>query len=174
MPCVKLKSLKSDIEENAKNNNLEAWFYPEYQDIKGFLGTQDIFLVGLNPSTGTFPSKKDERLYELLKEKELANIHITDFIKVRAKNSEISDRLEDKYLIKKQVEFLRQEIEILKPKIIIPMGSKCEELIKVHFKPTCRIISIWHYGYRFKSQDVVFDNISKSLDNIKEIYKGYK
>jgi uracil-DNA glycosylase len=174
MPCVKLKSLKSDIEKNAKNNNLEAWFYPEYKGIKGFLGTQDIFLVGLNPSTGTFPSKKDERLYKLLKEKELANIHITDFIKVRAKNSEIPNRLEDKYLIKKQVEFLRQEIEILKPKIIIPMGSKCEELIKVYVKPTCRIISIWHYGYRFKSQDVVFDNISKSLDNIKEIYKGYK
>ena len=117
-----LVKLKEEISEYAKNKKLEAWFYPEYSGVKGFLGTQDIFLVGLNPSSGTFPSAKDKELYTLLKEKELENLHITDFIKVRAKNKEVPDILKNKEIIEEQIIFFRREVEILNPNIIIWKG----------------------------------------------------
>src|SRR3989344_3901969 len=175
MSFKELVKLKEEITEYAKNNKLEAWFYPEYSGVKGFWGTQDIFLVGLNPSSGTFPSKKDKRLYALLKDKNLENIHITDFIKVRAKNNEVQDLLKNKDLIKEQVNFFKKEMSILNPKIIIPMGHLCEKLLKEHFpKLNSKIIRIKHYGFRYQrgGQENVFKEISESLNLIKESYKN--
>jgi hypothetical protein len=43
----KLNILKDEIEQNAINNNMEAWFYPEYSEVMGFIGTKDLFLIGL-------------------------------------------------------------------------------------------------------------------------------
>ncbi len=163
----KLMQLKEEILEYAKKTKLEAWFYPEYQGVKGFFGTQKIILLGLNPSSGTFPSKKDKMLYNLLIEKKLKNVHITDLIKVRAKNKEVPDILKNKDLIMEQIYFLQKEIAILNPKIIIPMGVKCEELLKENFPDlNCKIERIKHYGYRYQNQEDVFKEISESLDEI--------
>jgi hypothetical protein len=105
---AQLKELKKIIEIDASSKNHEAWFYPEHMGEKGFMGTQDMFLVGLNPSTGIFPSRRDNRLYSLLKEKYLDNIHITDFIKLRSKNCQAEDLIGKKDILKKQVEFLNE------------------------------------------------------------------
>jgi len=61
----------------------EVWFFPPYNGLKGFLGTQDIILVGLAPSTGHFPSRYDRIFYEQLKKHGFGNAHITDIAKVR-------------------------------------------------------------------------------------------
>jgi uracil-DNA glycosylase len=167
----KIGILKSEIEQDAKNNNYEAWFYPEYSGVNGFSGTQDIFLVGLNPSSGTFPSKRDKQLYSLLKEKELQNVHITDFIKIRAKNNQINEVLNNSKLIKNQAQFFKKEIDILNPKLLITMGYKCDELIKQNISFSNSFIKkIKHYSFRFQSEDIVFKEISNSLDETKEIY----
>jgi len=177
-----LEELREKILNYAKETNQEVWFYPEYKGVKGFLGTQDIILLGLNPSSGIFPSKKDELLYRLLKERGLEYIHITDLIKVRAKNKHVTDLLANSLLMKKQTEFFSDELNIIKPKIIITMGSQCDSLLKQFFRDidkSYKVIQIIHYGYnwfhdssKYKSTKDVFDKISKQLDKIKEEYKS--
>jgi len=77
-----LEELKEQIEMYAKEIKQEAWFYPEYEGVKGFSGIQDIIFLGLNPSSGVFPSEKDRVFYKLLKEKGLEYSHLTDLIKM--------------------------------------------------------------------------------------------
>ena len=167
-----LRNLQIKIMGSATHKGFEVWFYPEYNGVKGFLGIQDIILLGLNPSSGTFPSQKDKKLYALLKEKRLENIHITDFIKVRAKNTQVSDLLRNTTLISEQVAFLKKEIAIIKPKIIILLGMRCEQLLKEYIPGvTCKVVRIKHYGYRYQPQEEVFKEISESLDKIIEIYR---
>jgi hypothetical protein len=168
-----LKELKENIEKYAREINQEVWFYPEYEGVKGFSGTQDIILLGLNPSSGTFPSPKDKLLYDLLKKKGLEFIHITDFIKVRAKNKHVTDLIVNDDLMKKQANFFSDEMYIIKPKIIITMGYQCDNLLKQYFpkiENICKVFIIKHYGYRFKSTKEVFEEISQQLDKIKEEY----
>jgi hypothetical protein len=33
----------------------DVWFFPAFEGVRGWQGTQDIMFVGLNPSTGRFP-----------------------------------------------------------------------------------------------------------------------
>lgn len=166
-----LRHLKNEIEENAIERGYQTWFYQEYSQVNGFEGVKDMFLVGLNPSSGTFPSRKDIRLYSLLEEKQLHDIHITDFIKIRATNNTVASILNNNVLIDEQAEFFHKEIEILKPKIIISMGRKCHELIRnIGISPSINIMRIKHYSYRYQSEDDVFEEISNSLDEIKKIY----
>ena len=175
-----LQELKENIEKYAKETNQEVWFYPEYEGVMGFLGIQDVILLGLNPSSGTFPSEKDKLLYKLLKEKGLEYIHITDFIKVRAKNKHITDLIGNSELMKKQTDFFSDELNIIKPKIIITMGSQCDNLLKQFFRridKSYKVIQIMHYGYNrfhdrshYKSTKDVFDKISPQLDKVKEEY----
>ena len=169
-----LQELKENIENYAKGTSQEVWFYPEYEGVKGFSGMQNIILLGLNPSSGTFPSSKDKLLYDLLKQKGLEFIHITDFIKVRAKNKHVTNLIVNDELMKKQVDFFSDEMNIIKPKIIITMGYQCDNLLKQYFPKIdkiCKVYVIKHYGYRFKSVEKVFEEISQQLDKIKEEYE---
>jgi len=170
-----LQELKEDIEQYAKETNQEVWFFPEYGGVKGFWGTQDIILLGLNPSSGTFPSDTDKLLYNLLKQKGFGNVHITDFIKVRAKNKHVTDLLANSNLIKKQTDFFSEEFNIIKPKIIITMGLKCDILLKQYFPKIdckCKIMKIKHPGFRWQKREEVFAEISESLEEIKKEYES--
>lgn len=172
-----LKELKESIENYAKGIKEEVWFYPEYAGVMGFSGMQDIILLGLNPSSGSFPSKKDELLYNLLKEKGLEYIHITDLIKVRAKNRYATDLFTNSELMKKQTDFFSDELNLIKPKIIIAMGEQCNNLLKQFFpkiEKGYKVFQIKHYGrVRFEGYKV-FKEISKQLDEIKEEYYKLK
>ena len=170
-----LQELKENIEQYAKKTNQEVWFYPEYKNVLGFSGMQDIILLGLNPSSGMFPSTKDKLFYNLLKEKGLEEIHITDLIKVRAKNKHVSELITNDNLMKEQINFLLDELDIIKPKIIISIGGQCDTLLKQHLpkiEKLCRVMQIMHYSYRYKSTEEVFNKISKQFDEIKEVYSS--
>ena len=170
-----LKELKENIEQYAKEINQEAWFYPEYEGVMGFWGTQDIIFLGLNPSSGTFPSENDKLLYKLLKEKGFEYAHITDLIKIRAKNKGVTNLITNSELMKKQYDFFSDEINIIKPKIIITMGLQCYGLLKQGFpkiEPICKIRQIKHYSFRYQKKEEVFNEISGQLDKIKEEYKN--
>ncbi|HHT9152730.1 MAG TPA: uracil-DNA glycosylase family protein, partial [Candidatus Hypogeohydataceae bacterium YC40] len=107
--------------------------------IKGFLGTKDIIFLGLNPSYGAFPSDNDKFFYDCLSNRDFENAHITDLIKIRAKGKgskhESIDKLhEDKRIVKEQVEFLKREIEIIEPKIIVTLGKECDKHFRKKFE----------------------------------------
>ena len=169
-----LEELREKILNYAKEIGQEAWFYPEYEEVLGFSGTQEIIFLGLNPSSGIFPSKRDRLFYNLLKNKGFEFAHITDFIKIRAKNKHITDLIVNSELMKKQTDFFSDELNNIKPKIIITMGNRCDNLLKQYFPKIDKcynIFQIKHYSYRYQSEESLFKEISDQLDKIKEEYK---
>ena len=64
----KLEELRREIvEEFLIKGWMDVWFYPRHEGVMGYLGTQDIMLVGLNPSYSCFPTQHDELFYNELK-----------------------------------------------------------------------------------------------------------
>jgi hypothetical protein len=63
---VALKRIRGEvIDKIYKEHWEEVWFFPEYKQVpgvKGFLGTDPILFVSINPSFGTFPSGPDHFL----------------------------------------------------------------------------------------------------------------
>jgi hypothetical protein len=79
---------KTIIQETYVDLWKDVWFYPSCMGVRGWEGTQDIMFVGLNPSTGRFPSKDDKFLYSQLMEHHFEAAHLTDLIKLRATGQE--------------------------------------------------------------------------------------
>lgn len=100
-----------------------TFFYPSYNGVKGFEGTGDIFFVRQKPARGTFPTRKDEFFYKVLKEKGFANAHITDLIKTRGKviPKVAKDELDLNWSL------FEEEIKRLNPKLIVGMGNDVYE-----------------------------------------------
>lgn len=170
---MKLKELqrlrKEIIEKYYMGQWKEVLFFPEHKQIKGFLGVQDIIFLGLNPSYSRFPSKYDEFFYEELGKNDFENAHITDLIKIKATNKKINELIENKKTLNEQMEFLIREINIIKPKIIVTLGGKCDDIFRENFKNSnIKIIKIRHYSsIRFPKNKKPFSN------EIKEVKKTY-
>ncbi len=62
-----LLKLRSDIIDKCyKDKWIDVWFFPEYNGVKGYLGTQNLIFIGLNPSYNQFPDKYTEFFYKQL------------------------------------------------------------------------------------------------------------
>ena len=170
MKLLELKKLRKDIIKKYYIDKWkEVWFFPSYNQVKGFLGTQDIIFLGLNPSHGYFPSKYDKFFYKELKKNNFEDAHITDLIKIKELNKKINELLEDKKILKEQVEFLIKEIKIINPRIIVILGRKCDELFRKNFPDEdIPIIKIRHYSsIRFPKNK---NSFSKEMKKVKEMY----
>jgi len=167
----KLDNLKRKIIRETKE---KVWFYSEgykgheipalRHGIKGWFGTQDIFFIGSNPSTN--PSEDPPSVnffFKELKANNFENAHLTDLIKIRAKNTE-ADKVIEKNL-KEQKKYLDKEIKILKPKLIVVMGSRCREFIEGLGYKNCHFII--HYSARF-----LRPRFKKKMKNVKKKYEG--
>ena len=92
----------------------EVWFFPKYKQVpgvKGFLGTDRVFFVSINPSFGAFPSSPDIFYYRNLKRQGFGNAHLTDFFKVKCKNKNFKELLRNKSLVQESEQILKKEIE---------------------------------------------------------------
>lgn len=165
---MKEQRLKALEEKIKKATRKETWFYPEYDEVKGWLGTKPIMFVGPNPSCNKFPTRHTDFFYKQLIKNRFKNAHLTDLIKIRAKNDE-ADMVIDK-TFKKQIKFFKEEIDIIKPKLIVLMGGRTRRKIKklgqkheeLNFK------HIYHYSsIRFPK------NKSKFIQQMKKIKKLY-
>ena len=167
MKIMKLKKLRKEIIEKYYINEWkEVWFFPSYNQVKGFLGTQDIIFLGLNPSQGHFPSKYDKFFYEELGKNNFENAHITDLIKIKASNKKINELLENKKILKEQLEFLIKEIKIIRPRIVATLGGKCDEIFRKNFLDGLNIIKIRHYSsIRFPKNKRLFSNEIREVKN---------
>jgi len=174
----KLEYLKKKIIKETKE---KVWFYSEeYEEykksalkygIKGWLGTQAIFFIGSNPSKN--PSKNSSSVdffFKELKLNKFKNAHLTDLVKIRTKNTE-ADKIIEKNL-KKQKRYLDEEIEILKPKMIVVMGRRCKKFIEGLRYKNCHFIIhyIIHYSAnRFPNYKKKF---IKEMRDVKKKYEG--
>jgi uracil-DNA glycosylase len=108
----------------------DAWFWLEQDDIRGWQGTQDIFFVGLNPATGRFPSEATDLLYDELRANGFQQAHVTDLAKVRATVGDDTERLfKDEAFIARQRAYFAEELAILRPRLVVPMGKRTADLL---------------------------------------------
>jgi hypothetical protein len=159
-----LINLKEEIID--KYGKEKTWFFPEYGGVKGFLGEQDIMFVGLNPSTGNFPSIYDKLFYDRLRENKLENAHITDIVKIRIPNKNVREAIENQEFLNEHLDYLNKEIKIISPKEIIAMGNECHKILKENCNR--EIIKIYHYHYakRFNKEK----EYALQMKKVKELY----
>lgn len=136
----------------------DVWFFPSSErhsevapGVRGWSGIQDIFFVGLNPSTGQFPNKADRFLYEALAHSRLQNAHLTDVIKLRATDSQVEHMLNDNQLMNQQREYFFEELAILSPRLVVTMGKRATDAVTQWLPSSAKIRPIPHYSPRIPS-----------------------
>jgi hypothetical protein len=96
-----------------------------------------------NPRDNFYLSSTDRRFVKILNDYGLGGSYITDIVKSCAEaGSDIDDI--NHYI------FLKQEIEIIKPKIIVALGNKAFnklQEIKEEINLTTKLEKIWHPSY---------------------------
>lgn len=126
-------------------------FPSEDGKVKGFFGTGDVVFVCQRPSTrgGRIPNKWDLKFYGLLKEYGFGSAHITDLIKCRGLAGKTSARR-----IRNCFPYLKKEIEILKPRLILAVGGMVyrvsSERISELSPWSKNLEKITHYSYAFR------------------------
>lgn len=173
----KLEKLRWQITNNVFRNQKkdDVWFYPDYNGVKGYMGTDNIIVVGPNPSlTGDFPEKPNEILYDELKKCSLQNSHLTDFIKIRISNSRVDKFLKSPH-IKSQIKFFEKEVKILNTKIIFLLGDRAKRIWNDYFrKLKILTICITHpskinFG---RKENVIREEYNNKFSKIREILKN--
>jgi len=101
-----------------------------------------LFSYARDLSQEHFPIKKVELFYELIEKYGFKDAHVTDLVKCRRKAKE------------PMVPFLEQEIEILKPKLIVAVGKKVKRILEKKLaNKEIEIECITHYAYRSKDKN---------------------
>ena len=145
--------------------------FPEYEGVKGYLGTQDIIFLSINPSTGVFPSWFDKQYYRQLKLNGFTNAHLTDVFKQRAKDWQIL--AEDRDIKEEAKRFLLKEIRIINPVLIVLVGKNYEKFYKRILREigvNVETITIKSYTYRYKSRKQLRSIIRKAMTVVKKKY----
>ncbi|MHC4197363.1 MAG: uracil-DNA glycosylase family protein [Planctomycetota bacterium] len=185
MKLKELKDLRSRIiDEVFKRQYKDVWFFPPNREmgVMGYEGTDSIMFVGLNPSYGRFPSERDGFFYEQLKENKFENAHLTDLIKIREIGKNVHKLIADdeNEVFEKQLECLKEEIDIVCPKLVVAFGKQCKSLLHSNtgkLRISCDIGEVPHYSPRFKSSSKLdeFDkDFSSKMRAIKRKYDKIK
>jgi len=189
----KLEKLKKEIEDEFGKN--KVWFfldsegYPVVREtkVKGYLGTQNIMFVAEIPiernsnkdaiekdEKNWKPSKNDKILYTTLNKFGFENAHLTDLVKLLKTQKEAEEffknieRIENQKVFQKQIEYLREEYNIIQPKIIIAMSRGCEKyLINIFGKE--KVKYIYHYSYVGR-----YNKTKEYHEQMKEIKEEYE
>ena len=154
----KLLNLRSRIiDEVYKTRWEEVWFFPKYKNIKGvekvmgYLGTDPIVFLSINPSYGSYPSPADIFYYKNLQQQGLAKAHLTDLFKVKIKNHELDKMRANKTELARAIKLLGEELEIIKPKLIIGVGKSYKKLYESAIGDKYPLVFIPHYAPQFNN-----------------------
>lgn len=156
----RLKELWACIENCERcGKGKEKWQFPQYEGVKGFLGTGKVMFVAERPSTpgGDVPRGRCLIFYNLLKEHGFQNAHLTDLVKcsdlvVKGIKSELPNCLP----------YLLDEIDIIKPKLIVAVGWKAyDELqgLNLHV----HVVKVTHYCYTRGREKETFEEGLKRI-----------
>ncbi|HDD56872.1 MAG: hypothetical protein DRN68_01795 [Thaumarchaeota archaeon] len=146
----RLEELRREIIEEFfikgfQGKRIDVWFYPKYDGVMGYLGTQDIAFVGSNPGCSCFPTSCDKIFYAVLKDMGFENAHLTDVLKIRAKGEDVDKYFKDRALLNKNLEYLSREFELIRPKLVVAVGGRAGEILRKKF-PRMEIHGIMHYS----------------------------
>lgn len=130
------------------DSHVDWWRFPEEGPIRGFLGTDPLFIVGDQPSTSPWDSSHPNRraFYALLNRLAVPNAHVTDLYKRRGSSGALKKGLPDDF--KAHVEFFREEVEILQPFRVVALGGHAHQLLAAHVPELVPILTeMWHFSY---------------------------
>ena len=165
---------KEIIEEFFIKGRKDVWFYPEYEGVMGYLGTQDIAFVSSNPGCSCFPTSYDKVFYKVLKDMGFENAHLTDVLKIRAKGEDVDKYFKDRALLDKNLEYLSREFEIIQPKLVVAVGERAERILCRRF-PSMRIHRIMHYSYlRYFKEGERYPRYREEVEHVKRTYSKLK
>lgn len=155
-----LENLKERIGQCNRCGKNRFWHFPTCEGVSGFFGDEECVFVCSQPHEGDFdPSaiRLDKRFYENIRKYGFGRAHLTDVVKCRGeKYKEL-----ELWQVRNCNVWLKEEIQIVKPKAIVAVGRKSfEELEKMNlFIP---ILKINHYSDYFIS-DEVYEKQFKAL-----------
>lgn len=148
----------------------EVWFFPKHNGVEGWQGTRDIMFVGLNPSTGRFPDKATTIFYDQLRHNGFADAHLSDVVKERIENTGTQKFFKDRRRMDRHKKYLREEIDILRPRIIVGMGNEAQGILARWFGSDERLQRIPHYSPRFPTA-VKQGSFATRMKAIRDEYK---
>jgi len=128
------------------------WRFPEDGLVRGFLGTDQLFIVGDQPSTSPWlPSNRNRRaFYELLSRIGASNAHLTDLYKKRGCSGYLRTAMPADFGT--HLKYFREELEILQPKRIIALGKLAHDLLARHLPEVRPFLGqMWHFSYAVRS-----------------------
>ena len=142
--------------------NEKPWFFPPYGGVMGFFGTDEVIFVGQRPSTGggVFPDKVGLLFYNLMKEYGFGDAHLTDLVKCKGLAGKVSAEQIDNCL-----QYLKEEIALLKPKLIVALGNDVFNVLRKLELPT-PLEKVTHYSDKFKRAKETFE---EGLKRIKKL-----
>ena len=154
----KLKKLrKIIIDELYTKQWREVWFFPRYKNIRGaervmgYLGTDQVVFLSINPSFGSYPSAPDIFYYKNLQRQGFANAHLTDLFKFKIKNNELKSVLKNKNEVLRAIKILGDELKIINPKIVVCVGKSYSKLYKLAINNKYPLYFISHYAPQFNN-----------------------
>ena len=165
---------KEIIEEFFIKGRKEVWFYPEYEGVMGYLGTQDIAFVGSNPGCSCFPTPYDRVFYKVLKDTGFEKAHLTDVLKIRVKGEKVDEYFKDQALLNRNLEYLSREFKIIQPRLVVALGKRAERILRKRFQGM-EIHSIMHYSYlRRLKKDERYPRYKREIERVKRAYSQLK
>jgi hypothetical protein len=115
---------------SGKDTNLGWWFFPTEDVVQGFLGTDQIFIVGIRPSTQTKNNRNCRIFYDLLSKIGASNVHLTDIYKRPAPSRDTEVESEEDF--QEHLLFFREEVNILRPTRVIALGKDAYDRLRWH------------------------------------------
>jgi hypothetical protein len=155
------------LAENIRSQE-DWWRFPTENLVQGFMGTDQIFIVGDQPSTDEWgPTHPNRRaFYDTLQKVGLQNAHLTDLYKKRGLSGELKWKLPDDFSY--HLDLFQKEIEILKPTLIVALGELAQRLLIENLKEwKISIPRIWHFSHVVRA-----GKESEYENNMREIIFG--
>jgi uracil-DNA glycosylase family 4 len=168
--CSPYESYTTERSAFVRDLYLEGpWFFPPRGSVKGFLGTAKLMFVAEKPATDKpFTRPQDKYLYCLLQKYGLGEAHVTDLVKCRGKVR--VETKEERCLREKEYincrDFLKKEIKLINPKLIVAFGNKSYVELK-ELNLGIELKEVQHYSYRKLSKQ-------KLENDFKQIARLYK
>jgi uracil-DNA glycosylase len=136
--------------------NSDCWLFPTEKEVRGFLGTDSIVIVGDQPSKSPWDESHPHRriYYDTLKKVGASNVHLTDLYKRRGEPSSLKNLLPHQFPkdFPEHLKFFRREIEILKPTRVVALGMLAYKLLRVYVPELNQDLGqMWHFSYVWQS-----------------------
>lgn len=124
------------------------WRFPVEGDVRGFLGSDPLFIVGDQPSTNPWNDRDRGRraFYDGLRHLGLMNTHLTDLYKLRGRSGGLKGTLPPDF--SSHVAFFRRELGLLNPTRVVAIGDLAFTLLSKHVPETRpSLAKMKHFAY---------------------------